>query len=297
MNVTLSPDQINQFIKARQDLHLSKTALSYQAKISLRTINDLESGHRTSFSEATLLSLCRVLEIDYAKLLEGESTEESTFSIEEKSRGPEEINSVLSELLYRTIHRVSGRTSGFSVGIILGIFLLTTIVVSIAVITNKQMAEPNSDGGYQRPDYVNPYWKNLWTIEGRDAKASERKQKIINYLDMKNVVTPGEPIQATLKWSYFTGPGTPEIFISAYTEWDPDIEIPLFHGDLHGQGSDILKFSFIAPTEPGQHRLRIFNSSSHGPVISFYGSPPPPDEFRPSSSPYVEIILEVIPDK
>jgi hypothetical protein len=110
---------------------------------------------------------------------------------------------------------------------------------------------------------------------------------------MKQYVQPGEVIPITLKWSYFTGIGTPEIFISAYTKWDPFTEIRLFSGDIHGEGSQTLSFQITAPTEPGYHKIRIFNASSHGSVQSYYGTPPPEDEYRPCNVPYTEIEISV----
>ena len=48
-------------VNARKALHLTQLELSGKANISERTIKDIESGRRNSFSETTLIILCRSL--------------------------------------------------------------------------------------------------------------------------------------------------------------------------------------------------------------------------------------------
>lgn len=296
MIVTLAPEKIDRLIQARKNLHLSKTELSYKANVSLRTINDLESKKRLSFSETTLLALCRVLEVDYIGLLEGRSVEEIGAEKPRSGGVPEEVADFLSDLFYRTIRRVSAFPVGIISGVVIGAFLLVATVLLITTFTSKETAVGNAKSDYtRRIDWVSPEHINQWPIKGNYAVPVPPKEDILNYVYMKQIVHGGDTVDVEVKWTY-DYVGTPMKYVSAYTEWEPEREIRLFKGVLRESGSKIARFQIVSPQGPGIYRMRIFNSSSFAPIPSFYGCPPQASQMNPSSAPFVEMKIEVLPD-
>ncbi|MFH1736043.1 MAG: helix-turn-helix transcriptional regulator [bacterium] len=297
MSITLTHAQIDQLIRARKTLLLSKTVLSYKAGVSLRTINDLESKKRCSFSEATLLSLCKSLEIDYEMLLnEGALLHKETG--DDESEDSKEAVEVLSDLFQQMLERFNAKSSSFLYGIFIGISLIIMLVISVAFLTNKQIATGDTDPiSNQRIDWIEPRWKNAWEVQGNYYVPDSTENEALNYVHMKQMVRPGEIVAVELKWTYKFGGiygGTPMKYVSAYTEWDPDNEIRLFAGVLDGIGHKILNFQIVCPEHPGTYRLRIFNSSSFGPVPSFFGCPPIESQMSPCNAPFIEMIVEVL---
>ncbi|TKJ42358.1 hypothetical protein CEE37_01365 [candidate division LCP-89 bacterium B3_LCP] len=286
MNHNLTSEQITFLVNTRIRKNVARKELCYNAGIAYRTLSSIERGDRSIVRHDTIVKWCQVLEIEPQKFLDGRFTDYKESADLKEASHEQVLNLKIRDETFNRemLHRMNRRVW---IAIILSCLVLVVLifgVLRLTIFTEK------------RKDYINPYWKNYWINVGRDVSATPERKRVLNYLSMKNVVQPGEEICAELKWSYCYRNGIPEIFVSAYAEWEPDTEIRLFNGDLIGEGSEINRFSVIAPVKAGLYRLRIFNASAHGPVISFYGSPPPSDQFRPVTVPYHEIEILVLPE-
>jgi DNA-binding XRE family transcriptional regulator len=67
--VLMTPETEARFERARKELNLTQLELSQKSTVSLRTIRDLESGRRKSFSESTVLLLCRAMNLDVDQII------------------------------------------------------------------------------------------------------------------------------------------------------------------------------------------------------------------------------------
>lgn len=264
MNHEITVDIRNRLIEARQKLHLTQAKLSQISKISERTIKYLESGQRTSFSKTTLLMLCRVLEIEYTELF---PTNSKDHEFQNSTRKPRRKILIFSFLL-----------------------LWILITVSYGIIN---LSDNNESA---RIDHVSPEKKMGVDYYNLDWNDWDGKQGIqVNTFYLKRLAAPNEIILIEMKWSYHYEPrSTPEYYVSAYTEWEPDDEIRLFNGTISGDGSRVENFVVTTPKKPGIYRIRIFFATSYGPMSSFYGHPGNNLLAAPSSKPYVETKIEII---
>ena len=254
MAIELNSEISNRFLKARQELKLTQLELEAKARVSLRTIKDLESGRRTSFNEDTLIRLCRALNLDY------------------------------SELLGNAIRRSKRRA--MIVTVIAGLVLVVMTAGYFIFMRNE--SEVNridwvSSGEKLQISHFNPDWGgkdgrnvNYFHLDTRTPKIGDTV-----LVDLK------------WSWYCMEG-STPLYYINAFTEWEPDREISLFEGVISGEGSDTLYFDFTCPKKPDIYKIRVFFASSFGPVSSYYGHPAPNQLSTPSSAPFIEIPVEVI---
>jgi DNA-binding Xre family transcriptional regulator len=236
--------------------------LSNKSGISLKTIQDLESRKRITFSESTVIAICKALEIDYFEFVnyknvtkevpETPSTGGKTLSL---------LNVVISALLV--------------------IILLIIISIILALFQHRK-------------DYINPLDKSKLPIEGPAGVGTARCQEVINFIDYNPMVLPNDRIRIQIVFSYYYEEGTPMVYISAYTEWEPDKEIRLFDGILKKRGQITGEFITEAPRKPGIYRIRFFWALAYGPIISFYGHPSEDQLSTPMNVPYNEIKIEVM---
>jgi len=260
MNLEITETIRHRLIETRQNLHLTQTELSQKSKISERTIKYLESGKRTSFSETTLLMLCRALDIEYTELFPTDNNQQDV-------KSPEKI--------FRRLF------------LILFISILMTIFTSFYFVLN------NKGEGKIRKDWVNEEEKldpHHYTIDWKGGQGVQ-----VNYYHLKHLAAPNEIIPIDLKWTYhFVPTSTPQYYVSAYTEWEPDDEIRLYDGVLEGDGSRNENFVVTTPKKTGIYRIRVFFASSFAPISSFYGHPPSNQLTSPHVAPYLEMQIEVV---
>jgi transcriptional regulator with XRE-family HTH domain len=257
--VLITPEIVQRLISARKEMHLTQLELSNQAKVSLRTIRDLERGRRRSFSESTIILVCRALELDVDAVLEGKE--------------------------YVWLPRTINKTRQ----------LVTMLVVIGIVIAGGLLFGLLYKPQAERVDWVfdNQLPINMFPPDWGDSEGS-----VINYYKLDQVVAPNQTVPVEIKWSYhFREGSTPVYFVSAFTEWDPDTEIRLFEGTLSGDGSQISNFDVVSPKKLGLHQMRVFFASSFAPMSSFYGHPPDNQLTSPMTAPYLEIPIEVVSKK
>ena len=244
-------------LDARKEKKLTQLELSSQSGAALRTIQDLEKGRRDSFTDSTLISLCRALEVDYHEFL-GESKNH------QHVRGAVNYN-----WLYLT---------SLVLGILVIIFFVSKFVQS------ARRVDWIMDAQLQ----VHPFPPEWGGSEG----------VAVNYYELNRVLKPRQSDTVEIKWTYHfnTGPppSTPEYYVSAYTEWEPDTEIRVFDGVLQGDGFEVNHFEITAPRTPGVYKIRVFFTSSFAPISSYYGHPPHNQVTSPASAPYLEFPIEVI---
>ncbi len=257
MAVVLNLEKIEIFLRARRELNYTQLELSGQSNIALRTIKDFESGRRRSFNESTIITLCRALNLDY--------------------------NELFGDAKQRRLQR---RLVTLAVGS--GLVLAAIAVGYSVFLTGKDQAS--------RKDWILPEAELKLSHFSPDW--GDENGINVNYYHLDQVANAGDTVDAALKWSYHfvdgPPPSTPKYYINAFTQWNPDEEIKIFEGILSGEGSDTLNFTFVCPEDPGLYDVRVFFSSSFGPISSFYGHPPPNQLINPNTAPFVEIAVEVI---
>lgn len=259
MSVKIKSEQLELFLTARNKSHLTQLELSEKSKVSLRTIKDLESGRRNSFSESTIILLCRTLELDVREVMGDQGVQRVT----------------TGRLRIRWLQ----------------IILLLAIAISIAVIAVKILIKK----GDERIDWITNerILVSMFPPDWGDGEGS-----VVNYYHIKQVAECNEILPVEIKWSYhFREGSTPVFYISCFTEWDPDTEIRLFDGTLSGNGHKIFQFDIQCPDEPRYYRIRVFFASAYAPISSFYGHPPHNQLVSPSSARYLEIPIEIIRSK
>ncbi|NQU05860.1 MAG: helix-turn-helix transcriptional regulator [Calditrichaeota bacterium] len=275
MSVNLNATQVDLLINTRKSKKMTQPELNIASNVSLRTIQDLESGRRNTFSESTLIALCRTLDINFDDLLRlGDSPD----AVKQENSNP--VNKFNRFIL------------------LLSVLIVVSLFFSVYSFVKNGFNDRNSPQ-LGRSDWitnpraeihpVTPEWK-----EWDDKWAGSRSGMIFNYLHFPRTVHTGDTIEGEFACSFHYVGGTPEIFISLYCEWDPDWEIRLFHGVVGGDSTLVLPVKFCCPDIPGVFRIRTFYATAFGPVPSFYGAPPPGQVTAPNTSEYIEMRLEVL---
>jgi transcriptional regulator with XRE-family HTH domain len=266
MAVSLTPEQIEVLVKARQDAHLTQLELSNRSRVALRTIKDLEAGRRTSFNESTLISLCRELNLGYAELLGPKSEPPRKKSVPVWMFVLLAVVLLILALSAFMMHPKPIPAKPEIERIDWIVFMQDSLKV------NKRM----------NPHPYNPDWKGVNGIH-------------INYYHLNQNPYPGEIVDVDVKWSYYCEKGsTPKYYINAFTEWEPDNPIPLLTKTLSGADDEIFKFRIQAPKKLGKSRLRVFFASSFGPISNFYGHPGDNQIGSPNLGDYLEMTIEVV---
>ncbi|MCF7809432.1 helix-turn-helix domain-containing protein [bacterium] len=275
MSVNLNAAQVELLINARKSRKMTQLELHIASKMSLRVIQDLESGRRNSFSESTLIALCRTLDINFDDLL----------GLSDNNEPIEQVNSVPVYKLKKFI-------------LLLSVLIVVSLFFSVFSYI-KNGSNDRSVSQSARIDWITnpmsqihpitPEWK-----EWNDKWAGSRSGMIFNYLHYPHTVHIGDTVIGEFACSFHYVGGTPEVFISLYCEWDPDREIRLFHGVVGGDSTLVLPVKFCCPDVPGVFRIRTFYATAFGPVPSFYGAPPPGQVTAPNTAEYIEMRLEVL---
>ena len=257
MSVKIKSWQRELLLNARKEKKLTQLELSSESRISLRTIQDLENHRRSSYSDSTLIMLCRVLEVDYHEFL-GEGKDN---------------HHVRGAIKYNWFY-----LTGLAVGILVIIFFVSKFIQS------ERRVDWLTDAEMQAHPFP-PEWGDS---EGVAVNYYELNQ-LLNTGQADTV-----EIRWTYHFSEGPPPSTPKYYVSAYTEWNPDEEIRLFSGVLQGDGFKISRFSITAPKTPGIYEIRVFFASSFAAISSYYGHPPQNQLTSPASAPYIEFPIEVI---
>jgi transcriptional regulator with XRE-family HTH domain len=267
MAIRLSSLQIQELVKARQAAHLTQLELSNLAKVSLRTIKDLESERRKVFYESTIIGLCRTLNVSYSELVGSESSDNAS-----------QVNGEPPK-----------RRPFFALGFVLAVGLLVAAGIYLQWVSNESRPAKRTD--YIRPcdelipDINDPVWL------GNDSV-------YVYYYLSKSSQMPkvGEVDSVEIRWAHHFQTGSRPVYcVSAYTSWDPSKEIRIFKRTLSGQGVDTIRFDYTAPKKNGEYRLRVFFVPAYNPVPNFYGKPPLSQVISPSFGYFVQIPIEVLP--
>ncbi len=176
---------------------------------------------------------------------------------------------------------------------------LSILAIFLAIQSDFIESASDNNNSPERQDWVTqapheihpitPEWK-----EWDDKWKGKRSGMVFNYLHYPRVAHVGDALSGEFACSYHYIGGTPEVFISLYTEWDPDSEIRLYHGVVGGDSSLVLPVEFRCPDRPGLYKIRVFYATAFGPVPSFYGAPPPSLVTAPGSGHFMEMRLEVL---
>ena len=253
----IRPEVAQQIAGARRKRQFTQQELSDKAKVSLRTIQDLERGRRESFSESTLIRICRALDLDYKE--------------------------VIGEEAYLARERRRVRTRLW----LIAIFVAAGAVGVILVYSILREPEPGQlftmPGGKLQIHEETPEW-------------GDRSGIVINYLDIKPTAECGEELSAEIKWSYHFGEAEYfAYYASAFTEWDPENGIWIYDGIMFEDGNMIRNFILTCPEEPGKYRIRIFFASPNAPISNFHGHDIGNKPTEANLANYMETTIEVVP--
>jgi len=310
MGVKLDKRTSDRLRDLRKERLLSQEELRQKAKVSLRTVQNLESGNRQSFSESTLIALCRALDISYDSLwaddevwarevMDVHLTVQQAPSVrDETATGRSSINETNNE---------TNAARNWSIAAF-AFALLVVGVVLVLVVNQQQLLEnlsadlnPAASNGFERTDWVEKHEVFLHDViePGHydwDEKIAEVDRfRAYNHIDYNKTPLSGDSIHVEMQWVWYYASGNPEVYISCYGKWDPDTEIRVFNGDLTGEGMRVDFFTLPPPPTIGPHFARVFYAEAFAPVPSYYGSPPPGQVTDPSFAPYVELWIEVLP--
>jgi len=311
MGVNLDKRTSARFIELRKKRLLSQEELRQKAKVSLRTVQNLESGNRPSFSESTLIALCRALDISYDSLwVDDEVWTRAVMG------GHQTVQQKIPDADRNTVHGPVAGPSGtreppFRRWLTASAALVLVIVVTIVLIliVNQQQLLNNlsaNQNNYRTkvPDrfdwiekdekfHVDPAHPGG---DGWDERMADSVRfRVCNYIEYEKTPKLGDSIEFDFQWTWYYASGNPEVFISVYAEWDPDTEIRVFHGDLAGEGTKQAIFTLSPPPSLGRHKARLFYAEAFAAIPSFYGAPPPSQVTNPSFTPHLELVMEVLP--
>lgn len=318
MGVRVDENVSRRLVRLRRERRLTQLELKSRVTgVSLRTIQDLENHRRDVFSEETLLRICRALDISYDELWADPAGEEPRSRAGEgAATGAERAVGAVSERHEPRRRdadaedndraRRARAPSSATVRWIVILSLLTIATVIILSFLGPFSSQWQTNFGLDqdnpgRHDWVQNYPQlDVFPITVGDPDWIELTEgkpryRIFNYAHYDRTPHVGDTIHFETQWSwYYRRPSIPEVFISAYAEWDPDREIRVFHGDLSGEGTKQAAFTIPAPGEPGIYRIRLFYAEAYAPITSFYGAPPPNQVTFPSASQYEELFVEVL---
>ena len=310
MGVKLDKRTSDRLRDLRKERLLSQEELRQKAKVSLRTVQNLESGNRQSFSESTLIALCRALDISYDSLwaddevwarevMDVHLTVQQAPSVrDETATGRSSINETNNE---------TNAARNWSIAAF-AFALLVVGVVLVLVVNQQQLLEnlsadlnPSASNRIERTDWVdkNEQFHVDPAHPGGDGwderMADSVRFRVCNHIIYEKMPKLGDSIEFDFQWTWYYASGNPEVFISVYAEWDPDTEIRLFHGDLAGEGTKQATFTLSPPPSLGRHKARLFYAEAFAAIPSFYGAPPPSQVTNPSFAPHLELVMEVLP--
>ena len=266
MRLEITDEIRKKLVKARHEAQLTQLELNTKSKVGERTIKDLESGRRTSFTETTMISLCRALKLDYDELFSEPKAEEAKESI------------------------WKGK---FPVRMIIGVALLAATALLVIILNILHNTPPQDKSEWKRLDHISDH---KLPIIAFPPDTLEWEGVIVNHYLVKQTPVTGDTIPVEIKWSYrYTKDDCrPQYFINAYAEWEPDEEIRIFEGVFHLEGSETREFMLGCPDDPGLYIVRVFFTSSFGPVPSFYGHAGDNQVAYPATARYIEIPIEII---
>jgi transcriptional regulator with XRE-family HTH domain len=287
MKINVTDLQRERLKAARVERHITQLGLSQMSCINMRTIQDLESGRRTSFTESTILPICKALDLDFKELLHLDCPTPTVAAEIIPLSNSQALVAIPDTKQKKKFTRKPILLVMGLLALGLGIFMLFETLVVHRV------------SGYARQDWIRPSDIGAFGIGGPEADpAAEGRQFLINYIDMKGLVRPNETVPVIFKWcwDYTKGHGRPVVYVNAFTEWDPDHENRLYDGVISGEGNDIRQFDFKCPSDPGKYRIRFFYAAAYAPIKSFFGSPEADQMQSPSSAPCAEMDIEVLPN-
>lgn|GEM_PF-1377494 len=229
----IGPEVAQSIANARREKQYTQLELSEKARVSVRTIQDLEHGRRDSFSESTLIQICRALEID--------------------------IKSVLGEEAYLAHEKRKSRTR-------IWLIVVLAVLGAVGVYLILTLSKVDHAGRlFTMPG------KKLEIVE-QTPDWGDREGIVVNYVKGKTRALCGEVVRAEIKWSYRFGEANYFAYYACtFTEWDPQNRIRINDGIMFKEGSQVRYFEFRCPEKAGKYRIRIFFASPNAPIASFYG--------------------------
>jgi hypothetical protein len=144
--------------------------LSEKAKVSLRTVQDVEWGRRQNFSESTLICLCRALDLDYRELMKK--------------------NGLKKGKIY---------SPGFLIVSLFALIILLIIILSFTFAKRQVIIKQEE---LKRVDWVKLLNSEEIRIEAITPPWKTPNGLVINLINLKQLTKVNEVLKGEIKWSY-----------------------------------------------------------------------------------------------
>jgi len=247
----LSTEVIARIKSARLAKKLTQIELADAAKVSVRTVVDLEKGRRTSFNDDTMVRICRALDLDLNALMAEDSPLPPHLVTPTQPPPPAPLK-----------RRISWKLAAVAV---VAIALLVAMELRInSSRTKVTLPEPIQPAAFNWRTTDSPEWKSFWSSKSGGV--------IFNSLDFPRGVAVKDTVTGTLHWSFHYPSSRPGVYTNVFCDWSPEAEILLFSSAISGDSSLTSPFSFIAPSKPGAYRIRAYIAPLVSPVVDFNGT-------------------------
>lgn len=294
MGIRLNRDSVDSIITARRSKMMTQLELSRESRISLRTIQHLETMKRNSFSESTLIALCRTLEIDLETVL-----------MQENKNGPTRPDPSVHQSLNQTEYPApnkKGVLQQFSRKRFIPVVILLACLFIVGYrwvsFSGHTSAEPGNilprdwmitaTSSFNQLTPEHPRWGDYWKNSGPGTA--------FNRLDFPRLTFAGDTIEGMFTWSYHYPDSAQNVHINLFVEWKPEHENKLFEGELLGDSCITQEFKLVCPLHPGLYRARLFYGMTFAPITSFYGMPELKKEYSDINLKYLETKVVILPD-
>ncbi len=282
MPLELSTLGIKRLSDARKSRRMTQQDLANAAKVSLRTIQDLEKGRRTTVYDTTLVLIAKALELEMDQLL---------VSLTPATEIPSEVTAAES------IKKTERRSTPHALKIIIGIiFLVAGIVAFLNVKGRKndqlrvEVVKPTDGLVQARFNYRTTQsadWGSYWAQKGSGV--------CFNSLEFPRGVAARDTVEGTFSWSFHYPTNRPGVYVNLFREWAQEEEISLFSGAVTGDSSLAQSFRIMAPAMPGLYRIRAYIAPLVSPVVNYIGTQIKGQMVSNHLPQYVEAKLVVLP--
>lgn len=259
MPIQLTQAAADRLVAARKARRLTQQELASEAKVSLRTIQDLEKSRRANVYDTTLVLICRALEVPFDELVGAElpvpTEPETPPTLVDAEPGPK------AKGLDWKLLAVGVGGAILVIGLMFAFRGGKSGSPAVVVDSTAKVIGEAEGINWRRPGKVE--WKQFW--EGKSGGV------IFNELAFDRGVCVGDTVRGRVVWSYHYSASRPAAYANLFAEWAPNEETFLYSGALSGDSTVTCPFSFSAPKRPGIYRIRVFISPQMAATADFDG--------------------------
>ena len=309
MGIRLSEEAAGRLVRARQNRQMTQTELAQAARISLRTIQLMETRKRTSFTESTLVHLCRTLGITLDELIgtpaslpptevqvQNKTSENTPTELEPDPESRNASDSITTSL--KQTDSIQTKNHSLKWWVFLGIVAL--VVLAAGYYWNETGYNKWRQNGRVSRDWVTypaasissltpdrQAWQSIWAKQASGVE--------FNRFEFRRAAVIQDTLEGIIQWSHHYFGVKPNIYVNLFCEWEPKLEYHLFDGGVSGDSSIACRFRLRCPEKPGLYRVRAFYGLAAAPVTNFLGSEDMCDKYTDGCPKYIEAQVLVFP--